>query len=113
MRRDRDYLRDILEAARLAVSYTAGMSAGDFVRSVQTQDAVIRRIEIIGEASRRISDSTKTEYSELPWRRLYRMRNLMIHEYDRVDLGAVWETVQNELPKLILRLEEILGDLSS
>ncbi len=110
MRRDRDFLRDILHAARLAISYTAGLSAGEFLRHTQVQDAVIRRIEIIGEASRRISEPTKVAYPDLPWRKMNGMRNLMIHEYDRVDLGAVWETVQDDLPKLVRRLEQISSE---
>src|SRR4030042_1705494 len=64
-------------------------------------DVVSRRFEIIGEASRRISEETRISHSELPWGEMIAMRNVMIHEYDDVDLVIVWETVKNNLPSLI------------
>ena len=67
-----------------------------------------RRLEIIGEAARRISKETQAAYSDLPWSDMVGMRNIMIHEYDDVDLVIVWETVNNDLPPLIDALEKIL-----
>ncbi|HLG30832.1 MAG TPA: HepT-like ribonuclease domain-containing protein, partial [Candidatus Brocadiales bacterium] len=72
------------------------------------QDAVIRRIEIVGEAARRISEETQNGFPGLPWNEIIGMRNVMIHEYDDVDLAIVWETVKNDLPPLIESLEDIL-----
>jgi len=109
MQRDREFLLDILEAAKLAVSYVGEKSREDFLKDVQCQDAVIRRFEIIGEASRRISEKTRISHSELPWDEMIAMRNVMIHEYDDVDLVVVWETVKNNLPSLIESLERILA----
>ena len=108
MQRDQVYLLDILEAARLAVSYVQGVQVDDFLVNTQLQDSVIRRIEIIGEAARRVSEQTKAAHPDLPWREMVGMRNLMIHEYDDVDLWAVWETVQNDLPGLIARLTPLV-----
>jgi uncharacterized protein with HEPN domain len=79
-----------------------------FLREVQIQDAVIRRIEIIGEAARRVSDETKATYPDIPWKEMAGMRNLMIHDYDNVDLSIVWQTVQKDLPFLIGRFESLL-----
>jgi uncharacterized protein with HEPN domain len=109
MQRDSEFLLDILEAAKLAVSYVGEKSKEDFLKDVQCQDAVIRRFEIIGEASRRISEDTRGSYPELPWGEMIAMRNVMIHEYDDVDLVIVWETVKNNLPSLIESLERILA----
>ena len=109
MQRDSEFLLDILEAAKLAVSYVGEKSKEDFLKDVQCQDAVIRRFEIIGEASRRISEETRISHSELPWGEMIAMRNVMIHEYDDVDLVIVWETVKNNLPSLIESLERILA----
>lgn len=110
MQRDRAYLLDILEAARLAVSYVSGKSKEEFLRDTQCQDAVIRRFEIIGAASRRISDETQSEFPDLPWGEMIGMRNIMIHEYDDVDLDVTWKTVASDLPGLVGSLEAILGE---
>lgn len=109
MQRDRGYLIDILESARLAVQYLGNKSEQDFYTDTQTQDAVIRRFEVIGEAARRISDEGQSAYPGLPWMEMIGMRNIMIHEYDNVDLHIVWNTVKNSLPDLIDAITAILG----
>lgn len=108
MQRDRVYLLDILEAAKLAVSYIENKSKDDFLNDIQCQDAVIRRLEIIGEAARRIEDDTQATLPYLPWREMIGMRNIMIHEYDDIDFDTVFKTVQKDLPSLIESLEKIL-----
>ncbi len=101
MPRDAAYLLDILEAAKLAATYVATKTKEEFLQDTQCQDAVIRRLEIIGEAARRISNETRACLPDLPWSAMIKMRNLMIHEYDFVDLAVVWDTVQNHLSSLI------------
>ncbi len=108
MQRDREYLLDILEAAKLALEYIGEKTKEEFFSDSQCQDAVIRRLEIIGEAARRISEETRTTYLDLPWSDMISMRNVMIHEYDDVDLVIVWETVKNDMPQLVDSLEKIL-----
>lgn len=108
MQRDQASLLDMLDAARLAVQYIAGKSYADFVSDLQCQDAVIRRIELIGEAARRVSAETQDLHPQLPWREMVSMRNLMIHQYDEIDLSVVWDTVNRDLPGLIESLREIL-----
>ncbi|MDA8242312.1 MAG: DUF86 domain-containing protein [Nitrospiraceae bacterium] len=110
MKRDREFFLDILEAAKLAVSYIMGKSREEFLNDSQCQDAVIRRFEIIGEAARRISEDSRDANPELPWNEMIAMRNVMIHEYDDVDLPIVWETVKNNLPSLIAAIEKILAE---
>ena len=97
-----------MEAARLALSYVSGKTKDKFLKDTQCQDAVIRRLEIIGEEARRISDETRAAYAKLPWKAMVGMRNVMIHEYDDVDLVIVWDTVQNDLSSLVAALEEIV-----
>ncbi|MBF0462923.1 MAG: DUF86 domain-containing protein [Magnetococcales bacterium] len=109
MERDTGYLIDMLDSARLAVGYLEGTDKMRFVADVRTQDAVVRRLEIIGEASRRLSEQSRASLPELPWRAMVSMRNLMIHEYDGVDYALVWETVKNDLPPLIQLLDKRLG----
>lgn len=110
MQRDREYLLDIMEAAKLVAFYVSGIDEDDFLRDTQLQDSVIRRLEIIGEAARRISVDTQTEISSIPWREMIGMRNRMIHNYDDIDLYIVWQTVQDDLPRLIEGLEPLLPD---
>lgn len=104
MERDRAYLLDILESARLAVTYLNGVSKEHFLASTQLQDSVIRRIEIMGEAARRVSPATRESLTGIPWAEMIGMRNLMIHDYDDLDLEIVWDTVQHDLPGLIKKL---------
>lgn len=108
MQRDREYLIDILEAAKIATSYIHGKSKEDFLDDLQCQDAVIRRLEVIGEAARRVSKETQTHLANLPWNEMVSMRNVMIHEYDDIDVEIIWETVQNDLPPIINSLQKIL-----
>src|SRR3990172_1094657 len=89
MPRDSEYLLDILDAARLAMTYVAEKTKEEFEADIQCQDAVIRRLEIIGEAARRISDQTRSALPHLPWNAMIGMRSVMIHEYNDVDLGIV------------------------
>ena len=109
MRRDAVYLVDIIEAARLAISYVQSATEADFLRDTQLQDSVIRRIEIIGEAARRVSEDMKIANPDVPWREMTGMRNLMIHEYDDVDMRVLWRTVQNDLPRLIEQIGPLIN----
>ena len=108
MPRDGEYLLDILEAGRLALIYVAEKTKEEFEADIQCQDAVIRRLEIIGEAARRISDQTRSALPHLPWNAMIGMRSVMIHEYDDVDLSVVWDTVQNHLPGLIRSIQPLV-----
>ena len=107
MSRDDTYLVDILESAKIALDYVAGKSWDQFYEDRQCQDAVLRRIEIIGEAARHISPQFQTKYPQIPWRELTLLRNLVIHQYDAVDINQVWDTTQNRLPSLVDELSTI------
>lgn len=74
---------------------------------VKSQDAVIRRFIVIGEAARRISPEVRDLHSQLPWSEMVSMRNLVVHEYDDIALPILWDTATRDLPKLIAKLEEI------
>lgn len=108
MSRDDTYLVDILESAKIALDYVFDKSWDEFYEDTQCQDAVVRRIEIVGEAARRVSQETRDRHPQIPWREMTSMRNLVIHEYDVVDINQVWDTVQNKLPPLIEELSKIV-----
>lgn len=108
MSRDETYLVDIIESAKIAVNYVFDKDWDEFYNDMQVQDAVIRRIEIIGEAARRVSQEGREKYPQIPWREMTSMRNLVIHQYDIVDVKQVWDTVQNKLPPLIEELSKLI-----
>lgn len=108
MDRDRAHLLDILEAARLAVAYLEGLSEEEFLADSQRQDSAIRRLEIIGEAARRVSSETQADHPEIPWSAMIGMRNILIHRYDDVDLSLVFRTVRTDLARLIAVLEPLV-----
>lgn len=108
MPKDDACLEDILEAAQAVRRFTDGFSLEAFKANEEKYEAVNRKLEIIGEAARRLSPGTKFLLPEIPWRLLTAMRNILIHDYDDVDLDVVWETVQRDLPPLIARLEKHL-----
>ena len=111
MSRDKDYLTDIMESAKQALKYAYDCELDEFLLNDLIQDAVIRRFEVIGEASSRVSQAVKDKYNDIPWNEMKSMRNILIHQYDDVDLDNVWETVQRDLSDLVKRLETILEDL--
>ena len=105
MRKDNAYLEDILEAAKAIGRFTSGVSVEDFKANEEKYEAVNRKFEIIGEAAARLSPEAKKLFPEIPWKLVTAMRNILIHDYDDVDLDVVWDTAQRDLPPLILKLE--------
>ena len=108
MRRDETYLLDILIAARDARSFVADVTQSQFCASRLHQNAVVKALEIIGEAAARISDETRQAHPEIPWADITGMRNRLVHGYFEVDLGKVWDTIQDDLPTLIARIEPLV-----
>ena len=108
MLRDETYLLDILESAKIALAYVFDKTWDAFDADMQCQDAVLRRIEIIGEAARHISPQARKKHPQIAWREMAILRNLVIHEYDVVDINQVWDTVQNKLPALVEELSKVV-----
>jgi len=108
MSRDDTYLVDMLESAKIAREYVHEMTWEEFEEDMQCQDAVLRRIEIIGEAARHVSPQRRKKHPEIAWREITTLRNLVIHAYDVVDIEQVWETVQHKFPPLIEELVKIV-----
>jgi uncharacterized protein with HEPN domain len=108
MQRDKAYLIDILEAAKLVLEYIGDRDKEDFLKDTQCQDAVVRRFAVIGEASRRISEKMKAYYPDMAWHEMIGMRNAIIHEYDDIDMVIVWDTVKKDIPALIYTIEKLL-----
>ena len=109
MRRDdAAYLLDILLSARDAAEFTAGLTFPQFENSRLHQNAILKAIEIIGEAAGRISEETRHAHPEIPWPEIIGMRNRLVHAYFDVDLKHVWKTAQQDIPRLIDLIEPLV-----
>jgi uncharacterized protein with HEPN domain len=106
--RDLGYLWDMLDAAQSVVAFVRGKTLQDYVRDPLLQAAVERKIEILGEAARKVSDEYKELHQEIPWRGIIGQRNVLIHEYNEVDQRAIWELATVDIPKLINLLEPLV-----
>ena len=109
MQRDTNlYLEDILEACRKIVSYTRGLTFAEFEADSKTIDAVVRNIEIIGEAARNIPTHVRGEMPDVAWQDAADMRNAIIHGYFAVDLDIVWDVVETKIGPLSERIDDHL-----
>lgn len=102
------FLHHILESIAAIEAYTNGLSEDAFLADQKTQDAVVRRLEIIGEAVRNLPEETRQLASAVAWRQIMAMRNILIHEYFGVDLKLVWRVVQKDLPAFKVHIEALL-----
>ncbi|MEE8363668.1 MAG: DUF86 domain-containing protein [Dehalococcoidia bacterium] len=105
MQRDAAYLVDVLAACRRVQQYVLGCAWEDFLADQMRQDAVIRQMEIMGEAANRLSPEARSRIGGVPWQDMIGMRNVLIHGYDAVDLAIVWDTAARRVPGLIEALE--------
>ena len=99
-RDDSVYLKHIRDAIAKTQAYVKGVSKSAFLSNSLIQDAVIRQIEIIGEAAKRVSEKTQSENVQVPWQDIAGMRNKLIHDYFGVDIEKVWLTVKKDIPTL-------------
>ena len=106
--RDAAYLWDMLDSAKTIRGFMAGLRFEEFLLDRKLQLAVERCVEVIGEASRRISDEFKNTHSEIPWKRILAQRNVLAHEYDDVKQERMWLVATVHVPALIPQLEAIL-----
>ncbi|MEW5759467.1 MAG: DUF86 domain-containing protein [Candidatus Thermoplasmatota archaeon] len=107
MKDDSVYLKHILDAITRIESYTEGKNYDDFINNPLIRDGVIRQIEIMGEATKRLSMEMREKYSEIPWKDITAMGDKLIHDYIGIDLDAVWDTVERDIPSLKDKLKTI------
>ncbi|GAC1462526.1 MAG: DUF86 domain-containing protein [Gemmatimonadaceae bacterium] len=109
MKDDRVYLQHIREALQDIAAY-CGSDHGAFLNDRMRQDATLRKLEVIGQAVKNLSEDTKSRQPEIPWKQIAGMRDKVIHDYFGVNLEIVWAVVQKELPKLRVAVEGLLKD---
>jgi uncharacterized protein with HEPN domain len=109
-RNDTIRLGDMLTAAREAVGFAAGRTEEDLVSDRQLTLALLKCIEIIGEAATHVGETTKAKFPGLPWADMVGMRHRLVHVYYDIDLALLWTTVVGDLPALVPELERIAGE---
>lgn len=109
--RDTIRLKHMLDSATAILRFIDGKTRKHLNSDRMFSNAVIRELEVLGEAANHISKPTQKSFPELPWKQLIAMRNILIHAYFDVDYDVIWETVNNDLPPLYLQLKMILSDV--
>ena len=103
----RVYCEDILQAIRRIQAYTVGLSQGAFSADEKTFDAVVRNLEVIGEAAKSVPESVRSKHPEVDWRRISGLRDILIHQYFGVDADILWDIIQNKLDVLETQIRTI------
>jgi uncharacterized protein with HEPN domain len=108
MWRDDAYLLDMLLATRKVQQFTQGVTWNQFQDDEMLQNAVMRLIQIVGEAARKVSPEFKQAHPEIPWQGIIGMRNRLVHDYFRIESSRVWEVIEKDLPALIPLIEPLI-----
>ena len=112
MKKDyKQYFIDILESIEKIEQFLAGYTLDSFLNDEKTQYAVVRGLEIIGEASKKISEDIRDRYKDIPWREMTGMRDVLIHDYFGVDIEVVWKTASLDLPPLKINIQKIINSI--
>jgi len=108
--RDIDFLHDIEDAITRALEYTNGLTWDGYLQDHKTQDAVVRNMEVLGEATKNLSDEFREQYPDIPWRDMSGTRDRLIHHYFGINQEIVWQIVQQDLPGLKKKIEQLISE---
>ena len=107
----RDYIQDILDSINEIGDFIEGMNFEDFTQDKKTINAVVRSVEVIGEASKRIPGSLRDKYPNIPWKQMSGMRDKLIHEYFGIDMEILWKVAKDEISPLKIPIKDMLKSL--
>jgi uncharacterized protein with HEPN domain len=108
MSRDDASLLDIARAAQLILGFAEGLEKSELVANLEKQSAILYQIIIIGEAVKRLSADFRNRYPDIPWREIAGMRDILTHQYDRVEVDEIWGVIQDDIPQLLFMIEPLL-----
>ncbi|MBU1076403.1 MAG: DUF86 domain-containing protein [Spirochaetes bacterium] len=108
-----DYISDLINSIIETEEFVKDMSYDNFLKDKKTSNAIIRSLEVIGEAAKKMPENLKTKYSDIPWKRMAGMRDKLIHEYFGVDLEIVWKVIKEELPSIKPIIEKMKVEINS
>jgi len=103
------FLHHISDACKKCLKYVSGMDYEEFVIDEKTVSAVVRELSVVGEAARKTTDDFRSKNPQVPWDKIFGMRNRLVHDYMGVQLPVVWQTIQEDIPELKRCVDEILG----
>jgi uncharacterized protein with HEPN domain len=112
LREDRlyyDYLKDIENSCEKIIKFIHGMKFSEFKKDEKTQYAVIRALEILGEATKKIPRSVRNEYPNIPWREMASIRDKLIHDYIGINIKVVWNTARDDIPTLLPQIKIVIS----
>ena len=101
----------MLASARSALRYVAGMTETEFLADNKTQDSVVLRLEVIGEAATKVTAETRARLPEVPWQKVVAQRHIAVHHYRKLDYKRIWATVHDDLPQLVEQLDAFLKEI--
>jgi len=104
------YLQDIIDSCNKVLRFTKGLSLPDLIQDEKTYDAVVRNLEIIGEAAKHISENLRTQLPNIEWRKIAGMRDMLAHDYFGIDNDILWDVVQNKIPELMETVHSFLDE---
>jgi len=110
MSRDKASLLDIFRAGQRVLEFAQGLSRADLETDMMRLSAILYQLQVVGEATKRLSFAFREQYSHIPWSRAAGMRDIIAHQYDRLDLDVVWTVIQQSIPELLERIAPLLPE---
>ncbi len=110
MSRDKASLLDIVNAAKRVLQFAEGLDKSALATNDEKQSAILYQVIVMGEATKRLSSEFRTQHPEIPWKDIAGMRDILAHQYDRLNINTLWDVIKNDIPELLALLEPLLPD---